>query len=172
MFTSSLLQLPPTTNVIATEIHLASPASPDLVQCTELTGNAAIPPFLVLQFPAGYAIIANNFNFGGNTLNDVLPQVADGTRILKWNFATKTYDSSTYDALPSWWSPNTIFVTARSRLALQPQPHRTSSLPARANTTTSRPNPAPAYAGTAVCAFPLARRVHVRRNHGFRASRR
>ena len=104
VITGSLLI--PGTNSLAAEVHLASPASPGKAFCAELTGNVVVPKSQSRQVPAGYMTFANNLNVGGNTLNELLSPVADGTMIFKWNPAVQNYDSSTYDGLQVTWSPN------------------------------------------------------------------
>src|ERR1700751_4343290 len=38
-----------------------------------------------IPIPSGSSLIANHLDHGGNTLNEVLPGVANGTQIQKWN---------------------------------------------------------------------------------------
>src|SRR5262249_51344677 len=94
------------TNVLAVEVHQGSANDGDLSFDLELLGNVPVPSALTNQVPAGWSTFANNFNIGGNTLNEVLPQVADGTEIYKWNFATQSYSTSLFDANVGAWSPN------------------------------------------------------------------
>ncbi len=90
-------------NVLAAEVHLASPSSPDLVACLELTGNATLPTLLPISLTTGYSAIANNFNRGGNTLSELFPSVLDGTEIYKWNPGGQNYSRAIYDANSAGW---------------------------------------------------------------------
>ena len=107
VFSSAWLAPPGSNNVLAAELHLASPASPDLAACFDLTGNAALPNSLTVQVAQAWSTIANNFDHGGNTLTELFPQIADGTEIDKWNPDTQTYSRAIYDAnSASWFDQN------------------------------------------------------------------
>lgn len=105
VISGSLLVKIPGTNSLAAEIHQSSPSSPDLAFCAELTANVALPTAISVPVAAGYSTIANNLNHGGNTLDEVLPQVADGTIIFTWNAATQLYQPHVYDEISATWSP-------------------------------------------------------------------
>lgn len=78
------------------------------------------PAFVTNQIPAGYSTIANHYNRGSNTLNEVMPQALDGTLIYKWNFNTQTYESSTYDGLLAAWSPNRTLAPGEGAFLYSP----------------------------------------------------
>jgi len=93
-------------NVLAVSVHQNVAASADLGFDMEVWGNVAMPSSLAVAVPTGWSVIANPFNRGGNTLNDVLPQAPDGAQVFKWNFVTQNYTPSTYDGVQGVWSPN------------------------------------------------------------------
>jgi hypothetical protein len=64
---------------------------------------------------AGYQIIANPLNNSNNTLSAILPLVADGTTIYKFNSASQTYaNASTFffdpDTQTGLWQPDTTLA--------------------------------------------------------------
>ena len=104
VITSSVLQ--PGRNIVAVEVHQISPNSSDLGFDLELLGNVPAPASLTVPVPAGWSTFANNFGIGGNTLNELLPGVADGTEIYKWNPATQSFSISVYDSMAASWTAN------------------------------------------------------------------
>jgi len=63
-----------------------------------------------VRLSAGYNAIANNLYKGQNTLNEVLPQVPDGTRLYKWNTATQSYEDPAEYIAGFGWSPQTALL--------------------------------------------------------------
>jgi hypothetical protein len=60
--------------------------------------------YVNLAVPPGFSLIANQLNAPTNTLAALLPTVAAGTTIYKFNGTT--YDISTFDDLDNAWAPN------------------------------------------------------------------
>ena len=51
----------------------------------------------------GYNLVANQLNASpNNTLNAVLPNVPDGSQVLKWDPGTQQFHGDIYDALVGW----------------------------------------------------------------------
>src|SRR5262245_53142423 len=67
----------------------------------------ALADSYTITVPTGFTLIANHLEHGSNTLNEVLPNVPDGTVLLKWactNFNTNapfTYSNSLGGWIPS-----------------------------------------------------------------------
>lgn len=80
------------------------------------------PAFVTMQVPSGYSTIANNYNQGGNTLSEVMPQVMDGTIVFKWNFITQKYESSAYAISQNGWPPNTTLAPGEGAFIYSPSP--------------------------------------------------
>jgi hypothetical protein len=59
--------------------------------------------YVNVDAPAGFSMIANPLNNGGNTLDEVLPSVPIGTSIFKFNSTAGSYDSSVNFGT---WSPS------------------------------------------------------------------
>ena len=61
--------------------------------------------------PPGFSMIANQCNStlaGGNTLNNVLPAVPNGSQIIKWNNTTQTWEPTATFNAGSWTPPTTL----------------------------------------------------------------
>jgi hypothetical protein len=101
VLTSSVLK--EGTNVLAVEVHQASVNDGDLAFDLELTGNVPQVTSVTGQAAQGWSTIANNFDHGNNTLNELFPLAADGTEIYKWNPATLTYSNALFDANLGGW---------------------------------------------------------------------
>lgn len=54
----------------------------------------------------GWSSLGNNFIRGGNTLDEVLPSVVEGTRLVKWNSAIQDYEPVQYLFLGGRWEPS------------------------------------------------------------------
>ena len=109
------------TNVLAVEVHQVGPASPDLAFDLELLGLQPYPS-TVVSAAVGYSTFANNYNRGGNTLNELIPFAADGTLVVKWDTKAQTYNIDVYDALSAEWLPNTTLVPGEGALVYSPIP--------------------------------------------------
>jgi hypothetical protein len=66
----------------------------------------------------GFVAIANQLDHGSNTLNEVLPNVPDGTMILKWDCASQDWSPNvpTYSAFTGKWSPNSTLAPGEGAL--------------------------------------------------------
>src|SRR4051794_17516947 len=54
-------------------------------------GQTANPTNYTIRLSPGFNAIANNLSKGQNTLNELFPQMPDGTRFYKWNPTTQSY---------------------------------------------------------------------------------
>ncbi len=74
-------------------------------QPVETIATAATLTNLVvkLDIGPGYSMIANPLRRGGNTLDEVLPRVPEGTRFFKFNSALRNYTQSTFQG--GHWIP-------------------------------------------------------------------
>ena len=78
-----------------------------LLACAPLAGRAAVCSYSI-SAPSGLSMIANQCDaVGGNTLNNVLPAVPNGSKIIKWNKQTQSYDPPAIFNAGSW-SPNGV----------------------------------------------------------------
>ena len=89
-------------NLIAVEIHQASTNNVDGAFDLELAGQRAVCTY-TLNLPTGLSAIANQCDKGANLLSQVLPVVPDGTLLQKFNNATLSYQTATYDSLIGGW---------------------------------------------------------------------
>jgi hypothetical protein len=62
-----------------------------LFALAQLLGSAQTQQSYSIELRPGFNSIANHLNHGGNTLNEVIPNAPDGSRLFKWNPATQDY---------------------------------------------------------------------------------
>jgi hypothetical protein len=98
--------------VPATHIYTAGPTVgvtdtiliTDSFGCTaSATVRVGVPTNHTIHLSPGDNLIANQLDRGGNTLDEVLPNVPNGSQLIKWNGAFAVY---TYNSLLPGWSPN------------------------------------------------------------------
>ncbi len=66
----------------------------------------------------GLNLIANQLDQGSNTLAEVLPSVPDGSQLLKWNEATGTFHTDTFDDADHLWLDATSGSPSTTKLDL------------------------------------------------------
>ena len=69
-----------------------------------------------IEVPTGFSYIANHLNRGGNTLDEIMPVVPDGSTLTKWDKSTQAFsDADTYFAGIGWmdvfFQPSTTTLT-------------------------------------------------------------
>lgn len=139
------------TNVLAVEVHQFDGASPDLAFDLELLDIHSSQTTLVLPVASGYSTIANPANHGANRLDDLLPSVADGTMIFKWNTQSQLYDTDYFDALSASWLNNFTLAPGEGAFVYSPAPQSftfASPLPQPPDFGRMRPGPGLRLAGS------------------------
>jgi hypothetical protein len=97
-----------------------------MVQVTNLAGSVAsasaalivlpAPPPLVPTFSysiniqTGINLIANQLDQGGDTLHEIMPVVPDGTVVSKYDNASGTWSSASFNAASGAWNPSSIIL--------------------------------------------------------------
>src|ERR1035438_5451393 len=74
--------------------------------CYVLVTIGAFADSYTITLPSGWSLIANHLDApGGNSLDNVLPNVPDGTQLFKYAGGFSAY---TYDAIAGAWSGGTL----------------------------------------------------------------
>jgi hypothetical protein len=76
-------------------------------------GSAVAQPIesYVLNLPPGLSLIANQLDQGGNTLNEVMPVVPDGSKLYFYDPLTTSFGlSATYSSVTGSWSPDNLVL--------------------------------------------------------------
>jgi hypothetical protein len=102
-------------------------------------GGTALADSTVVSVPEGYSTIANNYNRGSNTLQDVLPVVAADTVIWKWDVANQTYTYHVFDDIAFVWVPNTSLAPGEGAFIYSAVPQNITFT----GTTPASPGPLP-----------------------------
>ncbi|MEY2427742.1 MAG: hypothetical protein QOJ40_627, partial [Verrucomicrobiota bacterium] len=79
--------------------------------CSILAAASSLADSYQVTIPDADAVaIANHLNHGGNTLNELFPNVADGSMLLKWDCATGDFGEVSFCSGTGHWSPNLTLV--------------------------------------------------------------
>ncbi|HXJ59690.1 MAG TPA: HYR domain-containing protein [Verrucomicrobiae bacterium] len=76
-------------------------------------GSAVAQPIesYVLNLPPGLSLIANQLDQGGNTLNEVMPVVPDGSKLYFYDPQTTSFGlSATYSSVTGSWAPDNLVL--------------------------------------------------------------
>lgn len=73
-----------------------------------------------LNLPAGFSLIANQLDRGGNTVAEVLPVVPDGTALYKFLAAGQTFVQNDFFGGAGWGDPNMTLAPGEGALIVLP----------------------------------------------------
>src|SRR5436853_456396 len=80
------------------------------IWCILAAASSLADSYQVTIPDADAVAIANHLNHGGNTLNELFPNVTDGSMLLKWDCATGDFGDTSFCSGTGNWSPNLTLV--------------------------------------------------------------